>query len=183
MTPFFSIPGALSSVECDGLVAEVAQSQMKDAVLVRQSAAQDIRRADVAWLDDIQAMGWVMDRMIRLVSDANRAAFGFDLTDFGESAQVARYGAERQGHFDWHSDIGAGQWAARRKLTVVVQLSDPDAYEGGKLEIWPSNAVIAAAATRGTATVFPSFVLHRVTPVTFGTRWSLTLWAHGPAFR
>lgn len=46
---------------------------------------------------------------------------GFDLTDFLESPQVARYGAEGEGHFDWHSDIGAGQVAAKRKLTIVVQ--------------------------------------------------------------
>ena len=121
--------------------------------------------------------------MITLVARANRDSFNFDLTDFGESAQVARYGAERQGHFDWHSDIGAGNWAAKRKLTIVVQLSDPADYDGGTLELRPDSNVAQAPRARGTATVFPSFVLHRVTPVTAGTRWSLTLWSHGPAFR
>jgi hypothetical protein len=105
------------------------------------------------------------------------------LTDFAERAQVARYGAEQAAHFDWHSDIGAGALAARRKLTMVVQLSDPASYAGGVLEVWPDGHVREALRSRGTAAVFPSFLLHRVTPVTAGERWSLTIWAHGPAFR
>ena len=156
---------------------------MQDAGLVRATTAHRIRRADLSWLDDLPAAAWVMDRMIRLVAEANRKAFGFDLAEFAESPQVARYDAERLGHFDWHSDIGAGALAAKRKLTVVVQLSDPSDYHGGMLELWPDSSVRQAPRDCGTATIFPSFVLHRVTPVTAGTRWSLTLWSHGPAFR
>lgn len=183
MFSFLTLPDALSPDDCDRVIALVQAAQMKDAGLVRGQTAHQIRRADIAWLDDIPDAAWVMDRMIGLVAKGNREGFGFDLTDFGESAQVARYGAERQGHFDWHSDIGNGTWAAKRKLTVVVQLSDPADYDGGALEIWPDSNVATAPRARGTATVFPSFLLHRVTPVTAGTRWSLTLWAHGPAFR
>ena len=120
---------------------------------------------------------------MRLTAQANREAFGFDLAEFAESAQVARYGAEREAHFDWHSDIGAGALASKRKLTIVVQLSDPGSYDGGTLDLRPDSNVRQAPRERGAAVVFPSFVLHRVTPVTAGTRWSLTLWSHGPAFR
>lgn len=183
MTPYVFVPNALSTAECDSLIAVLQNHQMKDAGLVRGTTAHDIRRAEIAWLDDIPAADWVMDRMISHTAQANREAFQFDLSDFGESPQVARYRAEREGHFDWHSDIGAGQWAAKRKLTIVVQLSDPTSYEGGTLELRPDSNIAQAPRTRGTATIFPSFVLHRVTPVTAGTRCSLTLWSHGPAFR
>lgn len=187
MPSFLTLPEALSRAECDRLIGLVQASDLRDAKVVGgvegAAEAPQIRRAEVAWLDDIPGAAWVMDRMIRLVADANRASFNFDLTEFGESPQVARYGAERAGHFDWHSDIGAGAWAAKRKLTVVVQLSDPAAYEGGRLELWPDSSISAAPRACGQAAIFPSHVLHRVTPVTRGTRWSLTLWAHGPAFR
>lgn len=177
------LPEALTPDQCDALLALVQAHQMKDAGLVRGATAHQIRRAEIAWLDDIPQASWVMERMMSLTARANRETFGFDLTDFGESPQVARYGAEREGHFDWHSDIGAGIWAAKRKLTIVVQLSDPADYTGGTLELRPDSNVAEAPRTRGTAIVFPSFVLHRVTPVTTGTRWSLTLWSHGPTFR
>lgn len=187
MIPFLTVPDALTPDECARIIALAAAQPLSDAGLVR-ARSHDIRRADLAWLEDIPAADWVMDRMVRLVAEANRGGpdhggFGFDLDDFAESAQVARYGADRQGHFDWHSDIGAGSLAARRKLTVVVQLSDPAAYQGGVLEVRPDSNVAQVGAAQGTGIVFPSFVLHRVTPVTIGTRWSLTLWAHGPTFR
>jgi len=183
MTSHISLTNALSPDECDRLISLIAAHHLKDAGLVRGTTAHNIRRAEIAWLDDIPEASWVLERMISLTAQANREAFQFDLSDFGESPQVARYTAEREGHFDWHSDIGAGNWAAKRKLTIVVQLSDPTSYEGGTLELRPDSNITQAPRTRGTATIFPSFTLHRVTPVTSGTRWSLTLWSHGPAFR
>lgn len=183
MTPFIALPDALSADECDRAISLASAGPMRDAGLVRQTKDHDMRRADIVWLDDLAAGAWIMDRLIGTVATANRNSFGFDIAEFAESAQIARYGAERQGHFDWHSDIGAGALAAKRKLTIVVQLSDPDDYEGGALELRPDSNVHQAPRLRGVATVFPSFVLHRVTPVSIGTRWSLTLWAHGPAFR
>ena len=183
MTPLHLVPNALTTAECDALITLAASHQLKDAGLVGGQTAHSIRRADLAWLDDIPEAAWVMDRMMRMVSQANHQAFGFDITDFGESPQVARYDASREGHFDWHSDIGAGNWAAKRKLTIVIQLSNPDDYQGGALELRPDSNIRTAPTTRGTAILFPSFVLHRVTPVTSGTRFSLTLWSHGPAFR
>lgn len=183
MTPFHLTPQALSGTECAALIALCESTPMKDAGLVRQTTAHQIRRSELSWLDDLPQASWVMDRMIGLVAEANRIAFNFDLTEFAESPQVARYGAERAAHFDWHSDIGSGQLSAKRKLTVVVQLSDPGDYENGTLELRPDSSVRQAPRACGTAIIFPSFVLHRVTPVTAGTRWSLTLWSHGPAFR
>ena len=182
LTPVF-LPEALSDPQMDRLIALVQAAPLQDAGLVKGKTAHQIRRADIAWLEDLPQASWVMDLMITKVSRANRDDFGFDLTEFGESAQVARYGAERQGHFDWHSDIGAGPWAARRKLTIVVQLSDPAGYEGGALDLRGDSTITTAPRARGLATIFPAFMLHRVTPVTAGMRWSLTLWAHGPAFR
>lgn len=181
MTPFHTIAAALTADQCVQVTAMADTAGLRAGRLVGQ-VASDLRRADLAWVDDLPDAGWIMDRMVRVAGDANRV-FGFALDDFAESAQIARYRAEGRGHFDWHSDIGAGAMAARRKLTIVVQLSDPADYAGGKLELQPSGAVQVADGAQGTATIFPSFVRHRVTPVTQGTRWSLTLWAHGPAFR
>lgn len=178
-----TIEDAFTPEECDRIIALAGTEPLKDAGLVRNTSDYSIRRAELAWLDERPGAEWVMDRIVATVARANREGFDFALSDFAESAQVARYGAEREGHFGWHSDIGAGAVAARRKLTMVVQLSEPDDYQGGVLELWPDGNVRQAAVARGSATVFPSFVLHRVTPVTAGERWSLTIWAHGPAFR
>lgn len=177
-----ALPNAFSAAECDRITAATDAADCADAKLVRGDRAHNIRRADLVWIDDLPDMDWVTDRLIDLVRKANHQ-FHFDLDAMRESPQVARYSAEREGHFDWHSDIGEGPVAARRKLTLVVQLSGPDVYEGGTLELRPGTAATTADRTQGSAIAFPSFTLHRVIPVTAGTRHSLTIWAHGPAFR
>lgn len=178
-----AIPSAFSSAECDRLVTLAAAAPANDARLVGRQRDHNQRRASLVWVDDLVGGDWVMDRIVSLVADANRTAFDFSLTEFAESAQIATYEADAGGHFDWHADIGDGPLAGKRKLTMVVQLSDPGDYVGGALEVMPSSNVLAADRARGAATLFPSYLLHRVTPVTDGTRRSLTIWAHGPAFR
>jgi PKHD-type hydroxylase len=167
LTPF-TLTGAFSPKECDRIIDLARSRPLDEAGLVKNVADPAIRRAELAWLDERPGAEWVMDRIVETVARANREVFDFALTDFAESAQVARYGAEREGHF---------------KLTMVVQLSEPSDYEGGFLEVWPDGNVRQSETARGAATIFPSFHLHRVTPVTAGERWSLTVWAHGPAFR
>ena len=183
MIAIHRVPHALSDADCARLLSCINDAPTRDAGLVRQARDHNLRRADLVWLDDVEGADWVIDRMIDLVRTANRDVFDFDITDFAESPQVARYGADRQGHFDWHSDIGEGRLAERRKLTIVVQLSDTDAYTGGDLELMPGAGIVAADRARGSATLFPAFVLHRVTPVTAGERRSLTVWCHGAPFR
>ncbi|WP_372604255.1 2OG-Fe(II) oxygenase [Actibacterium sp.] len=179
----FTFDGAFSDEECDRIIVQANADALSDAGLVRGASDHNYRRADIAWLDEREGAEWVMDRIIQVVAETNRNRFDFDLREFAESAQVARYGAEREGHFTWHSDIGDGPVARKRKLTIVVQLSSPDSYQGGVLELQPDSHVREASRQRGSATIFPAFVLHRVTPVTAGERYSLTVWAHGPAFR
>ncbi|MEY8837834.1 2OG-Fe(II) oxygenase [Cribrihabitans sp. XS_ASV171] len=183
MLDIHTIPGAFTPAQCDEILVLARSAQAQEAGLVRAATDHNLRRAELVWLDDVEGAGWVMDRIIDLVRVANREIYDFALSDFSESPQVARYGAERQGHFTWHADIGDGPVAARRKLTMVVQLSEAGAYEGGALQIMPSAQEVEAIRERGSATLFPSFLLHRVTPVTRGERHSLTIWAHGPRFR
>lgn len=78
-------------------------------------------------------------RIIDLVADVNRNVFDFSLTEFAEDAQIACYAGDLRGHYDWHSDVGASEVARRRKLTMVIQLSDPDQYEGGQLQLNPAG--------------------------------------------
>ena len=80
-----------------------------------------------------------MVRIIDIIAQFNREVFDFDILEFGESPQVAHCDARDGGHFDWHTDIVEGPIAAQRKLTLVVQLSDPADYTGGALELMPDT--------------------------------------------
>ena len=121
-----------------------------------------------------------------LFNDANSAAFGFSLNTFRE-IQFTEYHESVQGKYDWHEDISwTGSSQLHRKLSLVVQLSDPADYEGGKLELDESQCMESPGPElirRGSVIVFPSFLKHRVTPVTRGIRYSLVSWHEGPKFR
>jgi PKHD-type hydroxylase len=72
---------------------------------------------------------------------------------------------------------------SNRKLSCVVQLSDPSDYEGGELQMNSGAQIISVPREKGLVTFFSSFVLHRVTPVTKGVRKSLVAWISGPNLR
>ncbi|WP_375266880.1 2OG-Fe(II) oxygenase [Planktotalea sp.] len=183
MLALHSIPDAFSIAECKRIIAASTNVARQDAMLVGQRQSHNLRKAELVWIDDVAELNWVMDRLIDLVRGCNSATFDFDLREFAESPQIATYKASDCGHFGWHADIGAGSAASKRKLTLVLQLSDSSSYAGGDLEIMPAAQVVSASRAQGCVSIFPSFSLHQVTPLVNGTRHSLTVWAHGPAFR
>ena len=105
----------------------------------------------------------------------------FDMFGFNESMQYTVYEGSANGHYDWHLDIGPS--INYRKVSVVVQLSEPEAYVGGDLELHPGNNSFAVPRRKGAIVLFPSFLLHRVTPLTSGLRRSLVLWAGGEHYK
>lgn len=177
------VPGVFTADECRRVIATALAGQFSDAGLVGGTLAENTRRARIFWPDEDGESAWVFRRMLDTFAEANRRHFDFHLEEFAEKMQVAWYGGEPGGFFDWHVDFGDGPVATRRKLTMVVQLSEPDDYDGGLLETNADGVVRAASRMIGSALLLPSFVLHRVSPVTRGERYSLTLWSHGPSFR
>lgn len=181
LTPF-AWPTMFSEVECAKIVRLAASEGFREAGLVRNRQNTSIRSARIAWLRGDGDAAWVFDRVFGTVVSANRQHFGFKLDEFAEQIQVALYDVEDEGQFDWHIDIGAGPFASKRKLTLVAQLSDMAAYDGGALEVNATGVAKIASRARGDCILFPSFVPHRVSAVKAGLRYSLTTWAHGPAF-
>ncbi len=109
---------------------------------------------------------------------ANSECFGFDLNGFREF-QIAEY--REGGHYDEHFDMRMDNRASVRKLGITVQLSDPKEYSGGEFMFsedigTPSQDIIKQ---KGTVILFPSFLYHRVMPVSRGKRYSLVGWYEG----
>ena len=141
----------------------------------------EIRQSELNWVNKDSESAWVFNKLSHIVSTLNVDHFGFDLTGFSEALQLTNYNGEKQGHYTWHQDFGSKN--VSRKLSVVVQLSNPEDYEGGELQILTSREPINIKKQRGLVVVFPSWTLHRVTPVTKGTRQTLVTWVSGPEFK
>lgn len=125
---------------------------------------------------------WVFERMAALVARINAATYRYDLTGFHENFYYNVYDGSCGQHFNWHLDAGY-QTPAPRKISAVLQLSEPDEYEGGDFEVMVGANALAADKEFAMISVFPAFRLHRVTPVTSGIRRTLVMFAAGPDFR
>jgi len=106
--------------------------------------------------------------------------WNFDIWGYQDLLQYTKYYGNG-GHYDWHADLGPG--ISNRKLSCVLQLSTPEEYEGGELQMNPGGDIMSVPKGLGTICFFPSFLLHRVTPLTSGTRKSLVTWLCGANLR
>ena len=96
-----------------------------------------------------------------------------------ELIQVLRYDGSDKGFYDWHMDQGLRDATALRKLSLTIQLSNASLYEGGGLEMRLGREVDYMPREQGSGVLFPSFILHRVAPVTRGVRYSMVVWFTG----
>lgn len=140
------------------------------------------RSSKISWLYLNDETEWLYRKMGNMASIANQQMWNFSLVGMSEAFQFGEYSAEEQGHYDWHVDMGTGN-LSRRKISIVVQLTEPEEYEGGELDLMMSREPMRVPKGKGNVCLFPSYMLHRVSPVTAGKRHSLVLWVSGEPFR
>ena len=162
---------------------------------------QKTRNSNVVWLSE----DWIYKEIHPFFIEANKnSGWNYDW-DFSEACQFTKYGVGQ--YYGWHCDSWNRPYGdeepnpefrgKERKLSMTISLSDPSEYEGGNLEFDFRNyskpgdekdrlsriKECAEIRPKGSIVVFPSYVYHRVTPVTKGTRYSLVCWSIGKPFR
>jgi PKHD-type hydroxylase len=155
-----------------------------------------VRNSNIVWMND----RWIYKEIQPYIHEANeKAGWNFEW-DWSESCQFTKYKLNQ--YYDWHCDswdkpyirenTSAPDHGKIRKLSVTVSLSNPEDYKGGELEFdlrdqgpekKPNIHVCKQILPKGSLVVFPSFVWHRVKPVTSGTRYSLVIWNLGRPFK
>ena len=170
-------PGELDAIEAygDRMVHQKAE------IAVKSDNDDHVRITRIAWLERNAETALLYERLAQLVAKLNSDIYRFDVTDL-EKIQYSIYDGAEGGHYGWHMDHGPHN-PKPRKLSMSVQLTDPSQYEGCDLQFQVSDKIGSAPRQRGAVIVFPSFVLHRVTPITSGVRKALVVWATGPEFR
>lgn len=119
---------------------------------------------------------WVFERVAAAVGSVNDQVWRFQI-DWVEPLQLLAY--PEGGHFEWHSDLGDRGATAHRKVSATILLSAPESYEGGDLQLLDAGRTLTPVRQQGRGVFFPSFVNHRVRPVTRGTRVVLIVWTVG----
>jgi PKHD-type hydroxylase len=142
----------------------------------------DSNRSLTRWLPPSGDTAWIYQKITTAVAMLNATHYRFDISGLDEPLYYVTYLSDDQGHYTWHADLGHEN-EPTRKLSITFQMSDPANYDGGDLEINATGRPEIAPRERGKLILFPSYELHRVTPVTRGTRSALVAWIGGPPFR
>ena len=180
--PFAWWEGAFTEQELDWLQnkAKNAGEAAEVGGVAGAEVNKTVRRSQVSWINKSAENEWVFKKLADVASKLNSQFFRFDLTGFGEPLQLTNYDQSEHGMYGWHQDYNA---MISRKLSLVLQLTDPSQYEGGNLQVMVSGEPLNVRKQRGLVAAFPSYVLHQVSPVTQGSRQSLVSWVSGPAFK
>jgi PKHD-type hydroxylase len=175
---------ALTPQEVDAVIAYGDRlSPMRAEIAGRNNDNTDhLRITRVAWMERKPEIQWLHARLEAMVLQINAQFYHYDLYGLNEAFQYTVYEGTEGGHYGWHIDMGEKNYEPR-KISLSLQLSEPSDYEGGDLVLEAGDGPYRAEKARGTLIAFPSYVLHRVVPVSAGTRKSLVIWVSGPEFR
>ena len=178
---YYFFQGVLDDAAIGRVLAIADALPKKGGVIGGATQVRDTsyRSSQIAWIPLAPEHHWLYDRLGGLGALANQRMWRFSISGCSEEIQYTEYHADVAGHYDWHMDLGRGPTASR-KLSTVTFLTTPDEYEGGDLQFMDGGPPLRPA--QGTVAVFPAYLLHRVTPVTAGSRCTLVSWLHGPCF-
>ena len=181
---YFAMSSYLAAEDCNIIKSKYSHNLELGRI---DGGSQHARKSRVQFLHDPD----IIHMLLNLAKEFNRNHFGFNLYDSKPDVQFTEYSSEYQGEYNWHMDTLFNQNVWERKLSIVLQLSDPSEYEGGDFLISSSGEKGAENITlndpqfkkQGSVIVFPSFVQHKISPVTKGVRNSLVTWIDGPSWR
>jgi PKHD-type hydroxylase len=144
----------------------------------------DYRVCDIAWLksDEVESdFDWMYATLTDAIKKVNNEYFQFDLTHL-TALQFTVYDGKNNSNYQKHIDLGRS--FPNRKLSFSIQLSNDNEYTGGDLRFhYIKTQPEIAPRTRGKIIFFPTWMVHDVTPVTQGIRYSLVGWVNGPNFK
>lgn len=157
----------------------VQQHGLESAGAVSIGNDDTIRKTNIRWINTTDETKEFYNEIRNLVELVNRDKYNFQINKI-EPIQYSEY--EDGGHYTWHTDSQLrGDDNNTRKISFSILLNDD--FEGGDLQLYKFGDQPDTMIMKPNSVVFfPSFMLHRVTPVTKGVRKALVGWVHGPNF-
>jgi PKHD-type hydroxylase len=154
----------------------------QDATVGNSEVNKVIRESMVSWMGVNDVTRWIYDKLSDCVSMVNKQHYKYHLEKI-ENLQFTGYFGESNGFYRSHLDTINNDRPSNRKLSFVLQLSDPNEYEGGELRVYLGGDPLIVKKQKGLITFFPSNILHECTLVTSGERYVIVGWVQGPPFK
>jgi predicted 2-oxoglutarate/Fe(II)-dependent dioxygenase YbiX len=181
----------LSNDDCNEIIQNALTIEPQQAVLGVNGTELDVnlnyRRSQVRFISD---KDWrftkLFDVLWKTAIVANKDFFNIHITKL-DYVQFAEYDESYAGEYKEHHDVFwmNGDPTYHRKLSAIIQLTDPEEYDGCDLEMTEAGHKPPPEEIReqGSIIYFPSFMRHRATPIIRGKRYSIAAWFDGPRWR
>jgi PKHD-type hydroxylase len=173
-------------------ICEISKNKPLDAgkTLGDSYNSSNYRISEINFSAKDETNEWIFNRLNNLIEYINDTYFNYDLNGY-EVYQYAEYDSTKFGKYNYHMDLSnngsnlqEGETIETRKLSFSLLLNDPDVdFDGGDFVIKLGEEDTKIEFKKGRIVFFPSYLLHKVTPVTKGIRKSLVVWVTGPKFR
>ena len=171
-----------SEEECQNIIKTFTEKGLQPAQVEVDENTELARSSNIIFLDNKdEDSQWIFRKVVDAITTLNNKFYQFDLEKI-EILQFTEYDSKTNGFYQKHID-NLLQAYEYRKLSFTIQLSDTKDYDGGELNIYTQEDPFTTVKDQGTLVAFPSYLLHDVTPVTKGTRYSLVGWVVGPKFK
>ena len=172
---------------CQKIISDALIINSQDAIVGYEGNVDtSIRKSKVRFINEHDVnFKYVFDILWKTLIWANKDFFDIHISKL-DFFQFTEYSEHYKGEYKEHHDVfWLNDTPYHRKISCVIQLSDPNTYEGGDFQLtdcgnYPPNEDIKL---QGSILFFPSFLRHKVMPVTKGTRYSLVAWFEGPKWR
>jgi len=173
-------PDVLTEHQCNMIRDDAQVIGMKRSHIMNKDGttrAAFTRTCSSCWVPFAEHYKWLYEVVRNMAGDLNQQHYRLDITGM-QQLQILRY---RPGQFFLpHFDCFDG---SDRKLTMVINLSDPSEFLGGGLRVECDLHNAKDVKKRGSATMFPTYIKHQALPVFFGSRWVLVAWLTGGQWR
>lgn len=190
-TPAYSLcEKFLNDEEIQNMIEYFESKPLDEAVVGAGNSTtilKTLRKSNVSFHYPDTKNHWIFDKIDFLIHQVNNQIYNFDLTGY-DYLQYTTY--DKEGEYNFHVDTNMdidqfnGNEPLPRKLSISILLNEPEVeFKGGNFKFYYKSEPSELQLSKGTAVIFPSYMLHGVNPILSGVRKSLVVWVQGPKFR
>ena len=185
---YYDVGKILTSSECDDIFSSAIDFEIPLISGEHPVPNETYTNARIGSLYINDDSLWAYERITSVAREHNNNIWQLDVLGTYECMDIIEYSSPHGG-MGWHIDLSTGgNRTANRKVNILLQLSEPDEYEGGELQLFvphenKDEPIVTLPKEKGNMVVFPPWIPHRVCPVTSGKRRSMVTYLHGPPLR
>lgn len=181
--------GAFNDEDIKTILNHCNSLEKENATIIGTNDAKETEKTRVSTIKFVKKddhTSWIFDKFNAVIEGLNERFYNYNLNGY-DSFQYTEYDCEKLGKYDWHQDMlhGSNTLGYTRKLSLVMNLTEPgEDYEGGRFQfnVGREEEPETIHFPKGRIVAFPSYMIHRVTPVMRGIRKSIVIWVLGPKF-